>query len=99
MGETGAASVLETPRRWKSCAAEITPFSGNSGSQFVARTPANRMYVISAPLVALLNLLDGARSLDEVAAEFSSSQGRSVTDADVEGLISRELAPKGLVSD
>jgi len=90
-------SGLSAPPRWRSCIAEISSFNGNDGAQFLARTRSNRFYVIGAPLVVLLNLLDGSRSLVEVAAALSVSRQQEVTPQDVENVISKELAPRGLV--
>jgi len=98
-GTGGSAGVAEEVRYWKSSHVEITPFIDTTTSQFLVRTGANRFYTIPEPLAVLLGLLDGTRTLVEVAAMFSASRKRDVTPADIETLISRELVPRGLVQD
>jgi putative peptide zinc metalloprotease protein len=78
---------------------EITPFETSSISQvYLLKTPDGRTFQISSKLYQLLLLLDGEKSLEEIASEFSSQNSKEHSPDDISQIIEKFLIPEGLLS-
>ncbi len=78
---------------------EITPFETSSISQvYLLKTPDGRTFQISSKLYQLLLLLDGEKSLEEIASEFSSQNSKEYSPDDISQIIEKFLTPQGLLS-
>jgi hypothetical protein len=89
--------VVFQESRPKSTAVELAPFEdGTSDGRFRARNKEGKQYLLPKPFVELLLLLDGKRTVAEVAAIFANRVGVRLAPTDVGIVIERELVPRGL---
>ena len=99
LSKTESAPEISRSGRWSSQIVEACPFSGNSDSQFLIRTSYGRQFVVPELLVSILALLDGNRTVQEVAERLSESEKRKISATEIETIIAGELVPRNLVSD
>ncbi len=78
---------------------DISPLETSSISQvYLLKTSDGRTFQISSKLCQLLRLLDGEKSLAEIASEFSSQNSKKCTAEDISQIIERVLIPQGLLA-
>src|SRR5205814_2104414 len=88
------------PARLQSRVREVLPFDdGSSREMYLARLDSSEsQFLLSAPLARLLELLDGSRTVEQVAKVLSRNH-ETVTAKDVEFIIATELLPRKLVQE
>lgn len=78
---------------------ELLPIDTASTSQkYLAKIGSERQFEISETLCDFVRLIDGKRSIEEIAARFSEVTRKEYTPADAERIIEAYLLPRGLVS-
>ncbi len=72
--------------------------TGASDQRYLLTLPDGRNFQLAAPLYHLASLLDGQRSHTETADALSSRIGRPISPSEVESIITRKLAPLGILA-
>jgi putative peptide zinc metalloprotease protein len=77
---------------------DISPLETSSISQvYLLKTSDGRTFQISSKLYQLLRLLDGQKSLQEIASQFSSQNSKKYRADDISQIIERLLIPQGFL--
>ncbi|MBM4170048.1 MAG: hypothetical protein FJ215_12965 [Ignavibacteria bacterium] len=78
---------------------EFFPLDTASTSQtYVARAGEERRIEVSETLYRFIRLVDGNRSLEEIAAAFSEQTGKQCSAADAERIVETYLIPYGIIA-
>jgi putative peptide zinc metalloprotease protein len=72
--------------------------TGANDQRYLLTLPDGRNFQLAAPLYHLASLLDGRRSHAETADALSDRIGRPVSASEVEAIITRKLAPLGILT-
>jgi putative peptide zinc metalloprotease protein len=78
---------------------EISPlYTAAQDPKFLVRNGESQQFQVSSSLHRILALIDGKRTLSEIAEAYARETGRPFTGSEIEKLIGEYLVPNGLVA-